>query len=324
MVKALFLCALKDTMSYLKPQSTHVVVSGMMYEDSTMTMLIEKYFLINESIMRQTAHLESTLKEKEKQCDDRIKELMREIESIKQEENLKSQTAQSVKDLKSQIQANNDIISQIKLQLSEEKHKPRVKVLSTLNVEALSHRLDALEKQVAFNTVPTQGVMFDHNESESISAMKTQIDHLVQMNETLHKDLASVHEHMNELTHRVDFLEKQGQTSETRMKAKLMNRLLSRSTTKGPQSESSLVNEDINTKTSNKSDRSDTTESGYRSGSVSHAESPVIEHAPSLLATHSLNMSTNSTPSSDIDNNKLRTSSTPKRKVSCSSDPDEH
>ena len=71
-------------------ESTHVVVTSMMYENSTMTMLIEKYFLINESIMRQTAYLESTLKEKEKQPDDRVKELMKEIESMKQEDNLES------------------------------------------------------------------------------------------------------------------------------------------------------------------------------------------------------------------------------------------
>ena len=288
-----------------------------------MTMLIEKYFSINESIMRQTEHLESTLKEKEKQRDDRIKELMKEIESIKQEgDDLESQVARSVVDLESQVQANNDIISQIKLPLSVDKHKCEVKVPSALNVEALSCRLDALEQKVAFNTVPTQGVISDNNESENISAMKTKIDHLVQMNETLHKNLASVHEHMNELTRRMDLLEKQGQTSETKMKGKLMHHLLSRSTTKGPQSESSLVDETIDTKTSNKSDRSDTTESGYRSGSVSYAESPVIKHAPSLLATHSLNMSANTTPSSDIDNNKPRTSSTLKRKVSCSSDSD--
>ena len=288
-----------------------------------MTMLIEKYFSINESIMRQTEHLESTLKEKEKQRDDRIKELMKEIESIKQEgDDLESQVARSVVDLESQVQANNDIISQIKLPLSVDKHKSEVKVPSALNVEALSCLLDALEQKVAFNTVPTQGVISDNNESENISAMKTKIDHLVQMNETLHKNLASVHEHMNELTRRMDLLEKQGQTSETSTKGKLMHRLLSRSTTKGPQSESSLVDETIDTKTSNKSDRSDTTESGYRSGSVSNAESPVIKHAPYLLATHSLNMSANTTPSSDIDNNKPRTSSTPKRKVSCSSDSD--
>ena len=276
-----------------------------------MTMLIEKYFLINESIMRQTAHLESTLKEKEKQRDDRIKELMKEIESIKQEgDNLESHVTQSIMDLESQVQTSNDIISQINLQLSEEKHKPKVKVPSDLNVEALSHRLNVLEQIVGFNTVSTQGVMSDHDESESISAMKTQIDHLVQTNETLREDLASAHEHMNEMMRKMYHLEKHGQTSETSMKSKLMNRLLPRSTTKCPQIESSLVDETNDTKTSNKSDRSDTTESGYRSRSVSYAESPVIERAPSLLATHSLNMSTNANPSSDIDINKPRTSST--------------
>ena len=37
--------------------------------------------------------------------------------------------------------------------------------------------------------------------------MKTQTDHLVQMNKTLHQDLASMHEHMNEITCRMDHLE---------------------------------------------------------------------------------------------------------------------
>lgn len=81
-----------------------------------MTMLIEKYFFyINKSIMRQIAHLESTLKKKKNNCDE-ITELMKEIESIRQEEEkLESQVAQSVIDLESQIQANNVIISEIKL-----------------------------------------------------------------------------------------------------------------------------------------------------------------------------------------------------------------
>ena len=81
-----------------------------------MTMLIEKYFFyINKSIMRQIAHLESTLKKKKNNCDE-ITELMKEIESTRQEEEkLESQVAQSVIDLESQIQANNVIISEIKL-----------------------------------------------------------------------------------------------------------------------------------------------------------------------------------------------------------------
>ena len=65
--------------------------------------------------MRQIAHLESTLKKKKNNCDE-ITELMKEIESIRQEEEkLESQVAQSVIDLESQIQANNVIISEIKL-----------------------------------------------------------------------------------------------------------------------------------------------------------------------------------------------------------------
>ena len=62
--------------------------------------------------------------------------------------------------------------------------------------------------------------------------MKTQTDHLVQMNKTLHQDLASMHEHMNELTHRMDRLEKQGQTNETSKISKLMHHFLPRSTKK--------------------------------------------------------------------------------------------
>ena len=65
--------------------------------------------------MRQIAHLESTLKKKKNNCDE-ITELMKEIESTRQEEEkLESQVAQSVIDLESQIQANNVIISEIKL-----------------------------------------------------------------------------------------------------------------------------------------------------------------------------------------------------------------
>ena len=125
--------------------------------------------------------------------------------------------------MESQIQPNNDIISQIKLQIFEEKSKHEVKVLKALNVEALSHRLDALEQQVTINTVPTQDVTSDHNESESISLMKTQIDHLIQMNEIIHKYLASMHEHVNEITRRMDHLEIQGQTSETSKMSKIMH-----------------------------------------------------------------------------------------------------
>lgn len=44
-----------------------------------------------------------------------ITELMKEIEFVRQEDNLESQVAQSVIDLESQIQANNVIMSEIKL-----------------------------------------------------------------------------------------------------------------------------------------------------------------------------------------------------------------
>ena len=271
----------------------------MLPEDNNITVLIHQYFVIKENIRRLTLQLEWTLKEK-KEHNDKIEELKREIETLKQEEDsLENQMNISFIELEKKIQANSDEISKINSQFSEETIKPEAKqeIPSVFNLEELLHRFNALERQVTSNTAAIQGIRSDHNESENVSALKTEIDHLVQMNKTLHQDLASMHEHMNELTHRMDHLEKQGQTSETSKMSKLMHHILPRSTTKAPQSESSLVDETTDTKASNKSDRSDTTESGYRSRTVSNAESPVIEHP--------------------------RVSSTPKSRVSCSSDSDE-
>ena len=286
----------------LLQESVRVVVPGMLPQDNNITVLIQQYFVIKENITRLTLQLEWTLKE-EKEHNDKIEELERTIKTLKQEEDsLENQMKESFIELEKKIQANSDEISKINSQFSEETIKPEAKqkIPSVFNLEELLHRFNTLERQVTSNTAAIQGIRSDHNESENISAMKTEIDYLVQMNKTLHQDLASMHEHMNELTRRMDRLEKQGQTSETSKMSKLMHHFLPRSTTKDPQSESSLVDETTDTKASNKSDRSDTIESGYQSLSVSNAQSLVMEYPlPSV-------------------------SSTLKNKFSCSPDSDKH
>ena len=262
----------------LLQNSVCVVVPGVLPEDNNITVLIHQYFTIKENITRLTLQLEWTLKEK-KEHNDKIEELKREIETLKKEgDSLENEMNLSFIELEKKIQANSDDISKINSQFSEDNIKAEAnqEVPSVFNLEEFLHRFNELERQVTSNTAAIQGIISDHNESENISAMKTEIDHLIQMNKTLHQDLASMHEHTNELTRRMDFLEKQGQTSET---SKMNNRMhIPRSPTKGPQSDSSRVDETIDTKTSNKSDLSDTTESGYQSLSVSNADSLIMKH----------------------------------------------
>ena len=287
-----------DMIINLLQDSVREVVPGVLPENNNITVLIQQYFIIKENITRLTTQLEWTLKE-EKEHNDKIEELKKEIESLKQEgDSLENLMNLSFIELEKKIQANSDEISKINSQISEENINPEAnqEVPSVFNLEEFLHHFSALERQVTSNTAAIQSIISDHNEPENISAMKTDIDHLIQMNKTLHQDLASMHEHMNELTRRMDLLEKERQTSETTKMSKLMQHLLP---TKGPQNDSSLLDEAINTKTSNKSDRSDTTESGYQSRSVSNAESSVTE-CPIP-----------------------RVSSTPKRRISCSSDSDE-
>ena len=270
----------------LLQESVRVVVPGVLPEDNNITVLIQQYFIIKENITRLTVQLEWMLKE-EKEHNDKIEELKREIETLKHEEDsLENQMNLSFIELEKKIQANSDKISKIDFQFSEENIKPEAKqeLPSVFNLKELLHRFNALERQVTSNTAAIQSIISDHNEPENISAIKTEIDHLVQMNKTLHQDLASIHEHMNELTRRMDHLEKQGQTSETSKMSKLKHHLLPRSTTKDPQSESSLVDETNDTKSSNKSYLSDTIESGYQSLSFSNGQSLVMEH-PSVSST---------------------------------------
>ena len=264
----------------LLQDSVRVVVPGVLPENNNITVLIQQYFIIKENITRLTTQLEWTLKE-EKEHDDKIEKIKREIEILKQEgDSLENLMNLSFIELEKKIQANSDDISKINSRFSEENIKPVANqaVPSVFNLEEFLHRFNTLERQVTSNTEVIQGIISDHNESENISAMKTEIDHLIQMNKTLHQDLASMHEHMNEITRRMDYLEKQGQISETSKMSNRMHHFLPRSPTKGPQSESSLVDETIDTKTNNKSDLSDTTESGYQSLSVSNAESLIIKH----------------------------------------------
>ena len=262
----------------LLQDSVRVVVPGVLPENNNITVLIQQYFIIKENITRLTTQLEWTLKE-EKEHNDKIEKLKREIEILKKEgDSLENLMNLSFIELEKKIQANSDDISKINSQFSGENIKPEANQEVPLNLEEFLHRFNALERQVTSNTAVIQGIISDHNESENISAMKTDIDHLIQMNKTLHQDLASMHEHMNEITRRMDFLEKQGKTSEESKMSNCMHHFLPRSPTKGPQSDSSLVDETIDTKTSNKSDLSDTTESGYQSLSVSNADSLIIKH----------------------------------------------
>ena len=172
----------------LLQESVRVVVPGMLPQDNNITVLIQQYFVIKENITR----LEWTLKE-EKEHNDKIEELERTIKTLKQEEDsLENQMKESFIELEKKIQANSDEISKINSQFSEETIKPEAnqEIPSVFNLEELLHRFNTLERQVTSNTAAIQGIRSDHNESENISAMKTEIDYLVQMNKTLHQDLA--------------------------------------------------------------------------------------------------------------------------------------